>query len=396
MIGNQLKYKSIEKQIEQLIAAATPGDRIPSDRDLAEQFQCNIQTLRKAFNPFIERGVIIRRAGSGTFVADTTESRVPADLQRLGMLIHADSDSYAFSVIRAIHNASLRHNISIRVAIARGYAQEGERMLKTLLDEGCSAIIIPWCPFHEVSSLASFVRNALVPVTTPELIPGLEKYYFEPAELAGLGGCVTTRTACEYFHLLGEKRIALLGPGSPDNVSMKNKLCAYSEYVYKNKLENLVAMTTLSADDMEELVQQWRNYCGELAVICYDDVYALRFIMTMHKHGLYAPRDFRIIGDNDTGEALLCDPLLSSFRANYDNLAECQIHTAMALARGETAGAAKPAANQLIIRQSCGGAGRIDDRLTAAIQTFSDNLVVLIDQDKRQTGGMNGPSGEKS
>jgi len=380
MAGSQLKYKEIEKELELLLLQGTPGDRIPSDRELASTYKCNIQTLRKAFSPFIERGQIVRRMGSGTFIAGTSPVARNRDLRKIGMLIHAGCDSYAFTVIRAIHNASRKYEVTIRTAIADGYAEEAGRALAQLIDDGCASIIIPWVPFGEISKLAGFVRKAPIPVTTPVLIPGLETNYFEPPDLAGLGSVEMAKAACEYFRLLGEKRIALIGPNTPNDLSMKNKLCGYSEYVYQHKMENLVALVGASSKAMDELAEQWEVYKGKLAVICYDDVHALRFIMTMHKRGLSAPGDFRIIGDNDTNEAQLCDPLLTSCRADYANLGENNLKAAMAMARGELCPNSVPAANKLIIRDSCGGKGHIDQDLVEAIRMFSKGLVVIADE----------------
>ena len=47
------------------------GERLPSERDLAEQFQVSRMTLRQAISLLVEEGVLERRVGSGTFVSST-------------------------------------------------------------------------------------------------------------------------------------------------------------------------------------------------------------------------------------------------------------------------------------------------------------------------------------
>lgn len=44
---------------------------MPSERDLAEQFEVSRMTLRQAITLLVEEGVLERRMGSGTFVAST-------------------------------------------------------------------------------------------------------------------------------------------------------------------------------------------------------------------------------------------------------------------------------------------------------------------------------------
>lgn len=47
------------------------GERLPSERDLAEQFAVSRMTLRQAVSLLVEEGVLERRVGSGTFVSST-------------------------------------------------------------------------------------------------------------------------------------------------------------------------------------------------------------------------------------------------------------------------------------------------------------------------------------
>ncbi|EPD87071.1 GntR family transcriptional regulator [Streptococcus sp. HPH0090] len=47
------------------------GERLPSERDLAEEFAVSRMTLRQAISLLVEEGVLERRIGSGTFVSST-------------------------------------------------------------------------------------------------------------------------------------------------------------------------------------------------------------------------------------------------------------------------------------------------------------------------------------
>ena len=46
-----------------------PGERLESERDLAEKYGVNRQTVRSALNVLIEDGVLIKVPYKGTFVA---------------------------------------------------------------------------------------------------------------------------------------------------------------------------------------------------------------------------------------------------------------------------------------------------------------------------------------
>lgn len=62
-------HDQIKKEIDEEIWKI--GQRLPSERDLAEQFEVSRMTLRQAITLLVEEGVLERRMGSGTFVAST-------------------------------------------------------------------------------------------------------------------------------------------------------------------------------------------------------------------------------------------------------------------------------------------------------------------------------------
>lgn len=62
-------YEEIVRQVEGLIANGSlgPGDRLPSERDLAEQFGVSRVTVRQALSVLQAMGLIDSRVGNGTF-----------------------------------------------------------------------------------------------------------------------------------------------------------------------------------------------------------------------------------------------------------------------------------------------------------------------------------------
>ncbi|GAB6876325.1 GntR family transcriptional regulator [Thermaerobacter litoralis] len=75
-------YQEIMDEIRRQIREGhlRPGDRIPSERELAERFGASRMTVRHALNQLAWEGVIVRRQGQGSFVA---EPKIPLGLQFL-------------------------------------------------------------------------------------------------------------------------------------------------------------------------------------------------------------------------------------------------------------------------------------------------------------------------
>ncbi|MDM7932668.1 FCD domain-containing protein [Tabrizicola sp.] len=90
---------SVVRQIEQLILRGIlrPGERLPSERDMAEKLGVSRPSLRDAIADLADRGLLSSRAGSGVFVAEVLGSAFsPALIQLFATHEEAVFDYIAF------------------------------------------------------------------------------------------------------------------------------------------------------------------------------------------------------------------------------------------------------------------------------------------------------------
>jgi DNA-binding LacI/PurR family transcriptional regulator len=359
--ARQLKYKRIIKEIDGFILRAAVGDKLPSERKLAHRFGCNALTVRKAIAPFAKSGRIVRRIGSGTFVNGNSlhggGDFLPVykkDLNKIGMLIHSESDAYALMVIKSSHKAATERSVNLRFSYVEDFGEEALWEAKNMEQEGCSALVLPWFPVGCAGRAVEFIRRSPLPVSMPVLVPGIEKNCFEKAELFGKGTISQTEAACCFFHILGHRKIALLCPNQPSDTIMQRRLSAYSNFICRENMENICGLVGESLSYMNTLASKWSRIKGVLAVICHDDLHAIRFMTAMRKLGLSAPADFVIMGCNNTNEARFSDPPLTSIYDDYGYSGEWLIRNALALAKGGTDQSSTGAKHHLAIRSSCG------------------------------------------
>jgi len=73
-------YEEIVRQVRTLIEQADlkPGDRLPSERELAEQFEVSRVTVRQALSVLQAMGFIESRVGDGTFARQSERATVTA------------------------------------------------------------------------------------------------------------------------------------------------------------------------------------------------------------------------------------------------------------------------------------------------------------------------------
>lgn len=69
------RYVEIQDELRRLVAARTPGDRLPSDTELCAQFGVSRMTARQAVAALEVDGLVRRMRGSGTFVEERAVHR---------------------------------------------------------------------------------------------------------------------------------------------------------------------------------------------------------------------------------------------------------------------------------------------------------------------------------
>lgn len=364
----QFKHRQVEAEIRQLVGTLPMGARLPSERSLALAHGVNFLTVRRALKSLVDDGSVIRKVGSGTFVAKHAVEAAPAPTRgRIGILAWQDGGGYAHRVAQGIALAADAEGVEIRSAWTRGFTEHALAQAKLLAQDGCEALILPWFPHEYTEEARGFVRQSPLPVSLALSIPGLEDNCFERADVFCKSLQDECEQLCEYFRLLGHKRIAFLGPDTAGDEVLQRMLGAYLRHTSLAQLPSLCGLVRPGGPAMDQLAERWRGFRGDLSVICYDDGHALRFMTAMHKLGLGAPTDFQIVGHNDSEASRFSDPPLTTLRQNFGYIGLWLIKNARALARGErdqSSGVPRP---ELLVRASCGGAGRIDEALRSQL-----------------------------
>ncbi|MET0263766.1 MAG: substrate-binding domain-containing protein, partial [Rariglobus sp.] len=345
------------------------GARLPAERSLAVSYGCNFLTVRRALKGLVDDGTVVRRIGSGTFVAKhaSVTKVVRRSANRIGVLVCQGGNAYAYRVLQAIAHAGLEQKVELRSSWVRDFSEDGLAQAKLLEQEGCVAITLPWFPHDRIDEVRTFVRSSPLPVSLPMVIPGLEKNSFEQQEIFGSSLQIASEAICGYFHALGHRRIALLGPDSAGDLVLQKVLSAYACYTSRENLPNFCGLVRPGAQAMDQLAERWSVYKGDLAVVSYDDEHALRFMTAMHKIGLSAPQDFRIVGYNDTEASAFSDPPLSTIRQNFDYIGQWLVKSALGLASGVADQSSSLPRPQMLVRASCGGLSRVDDAFRAGL-----------------------------
>ena len=94
-------YRKISEEIRQRILQGqlSPGDRLPSVRQMAEQWGCTVGTVQRAYQELALLGLLVSRAGQGTRVVSSTRQVGDSALRWAG-LVHR-SEAFLLEVLTA-------------------------------------------------------------------------------------------------------------------------------------------------------------------------------------------------------------------------------------------------------------------------------------------------------
>jgi GntR family transcriptional regulator len=74
------RYYEIEQALRARVAALRPGDALPSDAELCQEFGVSRMTARNAMQRLVQEGIVQRIPGRGTFVAEQPVHRQAGSL----------------------------------------------------------------------------------------------------------------------------------------------------------------------------------------------------------------------------------------------------------------------------------------------------------------------------
>lgn len=148
-------HASISARLESSIRSGTwpPGARLPAERDLVRTFAVSRATIRQALADLAGRGLVRRRQGSGTFVA---EPPVAADI------------TASFSISAALMARGLR----LTTRLLGAEIVEAERAVAQDLGLPPASRVVRFERLRTVESEPLILEVAHLPV---DLFPGLER-----------------------------------------------------------------------------------------------------------------------------------------------------------------------------------------------------------------------------
>ena len=355
------KYRDILEKVEEDIRSGryTPGQRLPSETELVRRYGASRMTVFKAMHELQTMGLVVRRVGSGTFVAQTSSSKNHV----FGLLIPELGQTEIFE---AICKGMMESQEAIRHSLLWGNSAPKENEKEEMAEQLCQHYIsqkvsgVFFAPvefssgrFRANHKIVEALDKARIPVVLLdrclEPYPRRSRY-----DLVGIDNRRTAYQATEYLISAGANRIAFMArPNSAPTVDAR--IAGFKEAIQAiTNTPNRDAVHLGDASD-QKFVKAILKKDRPDAFLCANDFTAGKLMHTLMSIGERIPEDIRIVGIDDVKYAgLLPVPLTTQHQPCRDIG-----RIALAVMLDRIANPDLPARDillgcEMVVRQSCG------------------------------------------
>ncbi|MBI4025887.1 MAG: substrate-binding domain-containing protein [Verrucomicrobia bacterium] len=326
-----------------IVARRRPGNRLPSMAELAKRFEVSLNTMVTALTILEREGVIERRHGSGTYVADRVGCQHVAVWLRVDPLY--PRPAFSSRIANRLHSFLVQQGLEAKTYSICGASGEGEpqgdaaydEFLKDLSLHRISAIGVVQGPWG--SEATQRIARGQVPVVWNQ--PGAVRSGFA----VGNDRAEAVREGTRYLLERGCRRIAWLGWMDPRGYNQANDL---SYAVFKTTLGQFGAQVrdewikgdlhpTLPGAGYEEFREIWTSRKEKPdGLLVADDVLFQDVVTAILELRIAVPDRLKVVATANKG--MITCPFFPAARMEFDpdEQAEAMGAMLMKLARKET------------------------------------------------------------
>jgi len=351
------KYMQIKQEIYEWIQTGKlkPGDRMPTENEIAEQFQVSRQTVRQTFGELEREGWLQRIQGSGTFVSVPEIPRTP-DVQTVGIITTYISDYIFPHIVRGAEAALRSKGYRLLLSSTDNDKDKERQSLDMMMSQPLSGLIIEPTKSAEGNANLNYylsLNYRRIPyLTINERYPEMACPCLKVDDQAG------GYKAAEHLLQLGHRRIA--GFFKADDLQgvhrLKGYLQAHHEYRVPVRPDFVVHYST--EEKQTKPYQMLASMLQEqderpTAIVCYNDELAVHLLEAIRQAGLSVPGDISVVGFDDSPLATATEIKLTTLTHPKEEMGADAAQALMTLIEGGELGwEARVYAPELIVRES--------------------------------------------
>ncbi|MFD0716856.1 GntR family transcriptional regulator [Paenibacillus sp. GCM10027626] len=307
--GNQPLYLQIRGMLKEKIEKGElkPGDQIPTEADLIQQFGVSRITIKSALKMLVEEGLVYRIAGKGTFVSDphaSAEAAAPpveeAELtaRKIGFLSPLANDYFSMQLLQGVEEACKEQNVVliVRSASTQREEKEGIRFLRAAGVDGL--LIFPVDGESYSEAILNLKTEGFPFVLIDRYLPGIKtNAVYSDNYLGGYKGT-------EYLIGKGHRHIGIVSGTKSKTSSSEDRFSGYLGMAKKAGLKiepshwltRIDEITYLDTDVSQEIVRDWLRSRPEItAVFAFSSAIAFYVAEAAIQLGKKVPEELAIL-----------------------------------------------------------------------------------------------------
>jgi DNA-binding LacI/PurR family transcriptional regulator len=349
-------YKQIEEIIEADITkgALRAGDRVPSERELCERYGVSVTPVRRALQRLVMRGLVLRRRGSGSYVAEPARSDGPVNLI-FHKWVELETDPVYGELLAGIVDGAGARGRSILVRHVREEnpsPAETAKLAEAVGRSRAGGVLLMGSPDRSVlAALAEVAPTVQVGHRLTD--PGLN---YVGADVAG-----AVSAGCEAMLAAGASRLAFFdGHGTGDDGRPAEEISAQTldAYVDWCASRGFEPLRLAPAADMMRAAAEARSRGGMLGVFAHESGSGLKLMEAAGEAGLQPGEDLFLVAFDNGGRGEKTKPRMSAVKTFSREMGARAVEALEEVASGRAVREILPP--ELVRRETCGegvGAG---------------------------------------
>ncbi len=199
-----------------------------------------------------------------------------------------------------LSNLLVERGYHVFVSYSKGESELRWNICQDLVARGCEALVV---------SIAGDAREQELPALPAPVI--LIRRYFDVAWEHQIVYDYSSGMESMFGHLkeLGHRNIYFFGKKSGQNKSRDQRYTVFSNLLEESRIMEFPALRDITTESVRGF---FREYPDCTAVICFNDLIAMRLIQSCAELGVQVPRDLSVVGFDDIGAAEFFVPSLST------------------------------------------------------------------------------------
>ncbi len=330
------KFERALLQLEELCSTLQPGDRIPALPELMRRFQASERAILRSLDELQRQGRIIRRHGSGTYIADSPPVPPAAAFsttiaQQSIVAVRTPDNSYFDRCVDLLfgHSDALGLPLICRIVSTSASVEVADSLVPSGAEAHLSFVLFR----YHLAPLAKRLqekgcRVVIVGAPLADVTPEVPCVYGDHQE----GGYLATRHLLD----LGHCRIAYHTMDENYHRTLRWRGHQRAIEEVERRSGGKIAASVL--DDAEMLAWRtdparaqafFRSSDAPTAIVAWNDHEAARLVIALRAAGIRVPDDVSVMGYDNLPEGQLVQPLLSTI----DHSMDWQLRTALDLLR---------------------------------------------------------------